>query len=102
MSPMVNTSQEHRAILMNSVNASIHDLNNRNRIDVERLHHEHSEQESRNMTERFIQSADRMTHDPIVMHQHQQEHHHHQLMSPIHHLVSEKNSIPHLLEPKHE
>uniref|UniRef100_A0A1Q3G4F3 C2H2-type domain-containing protein n=1 Tax=Culex tarsalis TaxID=7177 RepID=A0A1Q3G4F3_CULTA len=102
MSPMPSASQDHRTMLINSVNASIHDLNNRNRIDIERLHHEHSEQESRNMSERFIQSADRITHDPTVMHQQQQEHQHHQLMSPIHHIVSEKNSIPHLLEPKHE
>ncbi|XP_038108182.1 zinc finger protein 12 isoform X2 [Culex quinquefasciatus] len=102
MSPLTSSSQEHQTMLINSGNASIHDLNNRNRIDIERLHHDHSEQESRNLTERFIQSAERLTHNPTVMHQQPQELQHHQLMSPIHHIVSEKNSIPHLLEPKHE
>uniref|UniRef100_A0A8D8G3A3 Zinc finger protein 717 n=1 Tax=Culex pipiens TaxID=7175 RepID=A0A8D8G3A3_CULPI len=102
MSPLTGSSQEHQTMLINSGNASIHDLNIRNRIDIERLHHDNSEQESRNLTERFIQSAERLTHNPTVMHQQPQELQHHQLMSPIHHIVSEKNSIPHLLEPKHE
>lgn len=85
-----------------------HLVHDPDRIEIERvMHHERSEQNTRNMTERFIQDADRMTHDPaLIMHQNQQQSHH-QLMSPIHHLVSEKNSIPvfqksNLLEPKHE
>lgn len=90
MSPMTSSSQDHRTMLITSGNANIHDLNNRNRIDIERMHHEHTDAR---MTERFIQNAE-------VMHQQQQ--HEHQLMSPIHHMVSEKSSIPHLLEPKHE
>lgn len=89
MSPMTSSSQDHRTMLITSGNANIHDLNNRNRIDIERMHHEHTD--TRNLTERFIQNAE-------VMHQQQE----HQLMSPIHHMVSEKSSIPHLLEPKHE
>lgn len=87
MSPMASSSQDHRTMLIASGNAGIHDLNNRTRIDIERMHHEHAD--SRNLTERFIQNAEVM---------HQQEHQ--QMIS--HHMVSEKSSIPHLLEPKHE
>lgn len=79
----------------------VHELHDRDRIEMERvLQHERSEHESRNLAERFIQNAERMAQDHAAAMQ--QQEHHQGMMSPVHRLVTEKNSIHDLLEPKHE
>ncbi|XP_053684009.1 zinc finger protein OZF-like isoform X2 [Sabethes cyaneus] len=78
------------------------ELHDRDHIEMDRvLHHERStEHESRNLTERFIQNADGMAQDHTIAMQ--QQEHHQDMMSPIQHLVSDKNNIPDQLERKHD
>ncbi|XP_058838145.1 zinc finger protein 717-like isoform X4 [Topomyia yanbarensis] len=115
LSPSItNSSQEHgmapRSMIINASNTSVHiqdgiidhgrmveDIHDRERIEI---HHERSEHESRNLAERFIQNAERMAQEhSIAM---QQQEHHQSIMSPIHRLVTDKNSIPNILESKLE
>lgn len=100
----------------------VHELHDRDHIEIDRvLQHERTDHETRNLAERFIQNAERMAQDhAAALQQHQQQHqhqqqqqqqqqlqqqqqdHHQNMMSPVHRMVTDKNSIPHLLEPKNE
>lgn len=82
----------------------IHELHDRDRIEMDRvLQHERTDHETRNLAERFIHNAERMAQDHVIQQQQQQQQDHHQnMMSPVHRMVTDKNSIPHLLEPKPE
>ncbi|XP_058462477.1 zinc finger protein OZF-like isoform X3 [Malaya genurostris] len=120
LSPNItNSNQEHgmtpnRSMIINGSNAHVsiqggiidhgrmvQDIHDRDHIEIDRvLHQERSDHESRNLADRFIQNAERMAQEhTLVM---QQQDHHQNMMSPIHRMVTDKNSIPSLLEPKHE